>query len=299
MFEARTEGWPAGLQLAALSLKGHRDPAALVEDLGATQRHTLDFLIEEVVERQPARVQQFLLATSILEHLTARLCDDLLDLLANRLMRAAPACVPELHHRASAWYERQGLVAEAVDHAFAARDLDRVATLLSAHGEALLMRGETETLLSRLATLSESTFREHPLLDVWYGAALLFGGRPAGEVRLHLARAGAGTPAPDVAGSAEAIAAILALLQGDPVGAVTTSQQALELLPEGGGLMRLLTRSNLGVAQMVTGDLKGAVATYERLLASSAPGFPVAMVIGPLANLGGLAMIRGELTQAV
>ena len=352
--ETRTEGWPAGLQLAVLSLQGREDAAMLVGELGATQRHLLDFLIEEVVERQPARIQQFLLVTSILDQLTAPLCDELLDLLdavpvptvtgepvapdagtsagaylshletanlflvplddrrswyryhrlfrdllANRLTRVAPELGPELHRRASAWYEGEGLIAEAVDHAYAAAELDRVAGLLLAHGESLLMHGETETLLHRLGALPASTFAEHPLLDVWTAAALLFSGRPAEEVRRHLTRARAGDPAPDVVGAADAVAAILALLQGDPTGAVAASRQALALLPaDMGRLMRLLTHSNLGMAQMVTGDLTGAVRTYEELLAAASLGFPVAMAIGPLANLGGLAMIRGELTRA-
>jgi LuxR family transcriptional regulator, maltose regulon positive regulatory protein len=352
--EARTEGWPAALQLAALSLRGRPDAAALVVDLGMTRRHLLDFLLEEVVARQPAIIQRFLLATSLLEVLAAPLCEELVglldaiqvpsepqdppagpgrdaaaaeildylemanlflvpmdetrqwyryhrlfrDLLANRLERCAADVKPELHRRSSAWYEREGLIAEAVDHAFAARELGRVAALLLAHGEALLMRGETETLLGWLAALPDATFAEHPLLHIWYAAALLFSGQPAEWVERHLSRAADGAPSALVSGAVDVFAAMLALLNGDPACSAAQARRGLSRLPGGGGFVRWLGESNLGMAQIVTGDLDGAVVTYERLLAEPAQHVPVAMAIGPLANLGGLAMIRGELRRA-
>ncbi|MBN1249834.1 MAG: hypothetical protein JXC32_19385, partial [Anaerolineae bacterium] len=355
---ARTEGWPAGLHLAALSLQGCAHPAALVGDLAVTHRYLLDYLLEEVLEQQPARVQQFLLATSVLDQLSAPLCEGLADLtqavpvspaaagsptkaddvvppgpgavallaylesanlfllpmdesriwyryhqlfrdlLVNRLTQRAPALLAELHSRASAWYEAEGLVSEAVDHAFASRDLGRVAALLLNHGEALLMRSETDALRDWLSALPESVFLDHPMLDVWYAAALLFSGQPAEEVRRHLMQASSGEPSPGVAGASAVFLSIIALLQGDAVGAVAEARRGLALLPEGGSLVRLLGQNNLGMAQMMTGDLAAAVATYDRLLADAGPDGPVAMVLSPLANLGGLAMIRGELHRA-
>ena len=372
--EARTEGWAAGLQLAVLSLQGRDDPVALIGDLAATHRYILDFLLEEILEQQPAHIQQFLLLTSVLDQLSAPLCSELLDLLdavpaptaaaeygtaggpaaaaaslpgvlpsggpvsppvtpatallaylessnlflmpvddrrawyryhqlfrdvlENRLTQRAPALVPEVHRRASAWYEREGLVSEAVEHALAAQDLDRVARLLADHGEALLMRSETGALLGWLAALPETAFRERPLLDIWYAAAGLFGGQPADDVHHHLARAISGEPSAYVSGASAVLWSILALLRGDAPRATTEARRGLTLLPAGPSLMRLLATSNLGLAEMVTGDLTAAVRTYDRLLAEVGPDTPVATIISPMSNLAGLAMVRGELHRA-
>lgn len=161
--EERTEGWITGLQLAALSMQG-RDPAAITRFIaGFSGRYhvILDYLTDEVLQRQPQPVQTFLLQTAILERLCGSLCDAVLDnpdlapgkqmleqieavnlftvpldderewyryhhlfaeLLRTRLQEVQPDLVPELHRRAAAWYEQQGFGAEAVQHALATGD---------------------------------------------------------------------------------------------------------------------------------------------------------------------------------
>ena len=166
MLETRTEGWVAGLQLAALSMQGHADMAGFIQSFTGAHRFVLDYLLEEVLRRQPQAVQQFLLRTSILERLNSALCDAVLaneetssqgrleeleranlfivpldgerrwyryhhlfgDLLRQRLGQNVDfAEEAELHLRASAWFEQNGEMAEAFRHALSAKDQNRAA----------------------------------------------------------------------------------------------------------------------------------------------------------------------------
>ena len=168
--QARTEGWVAGLQMAALSLRGREDRRALVTSFAGDHRHIADYFVEEVLAKQPKPVQEFLSQTAILERLCGPLCDAvtgssdgqamleqiertnlfltpldderrwyryhrlLADMLRARLERTQPELVTTLHRRASFWYEQQGLTLEAASHALAAKDYARVAEIAESNG---------------------------------------------------------------------------------------------------------------------------------------------------------------------
>ncbi|RIK36979.1 MAG: hypothetical protein DCC55_25655 [Chloroflexi bacterium] len=189
--EQRTEGWIAGLQLAALSLSGRPDVHEFVQALTGSHAYIVDYLTEEVLQRQTEPVERFLLYTAILNRLSAPLCARVLgadgdiaqtqaileqlernrlfvvpldnerrwyryhhlfaDVLRGRLRQMEPALVPELHRRASGWFAEQGLCAEAIDHAIQAQDWSRAAELIEAQADALARQGEHHTL----ATWSE------------------------------------------------------------------------------------------------------------------------------------------------
>ena len=174
----RTEGWVTGLQLAALSLRGTSDPVRLVAGFTGSHRYVLDYLTEEVLERQPDSVRSFLLETSILERLSGPLADAVTggsegqrmlealeranlflvaldeerrwyryhrlfaDLLHVRLQERDRERVAELHGRAAAWCEEHGLVDDAVRHALAAGDAHRAAVTVERHVDQVLRRGE-------------------------------------------------------------------------------------------------------------------------------------------------------------
>jgi len=196
--EGRTEGWVAGLQLAALSLQGHADPAGLVASFSGTHRFVLDYLTEEVLARQPEPLQAFLLETSVLERLCGPLCDAVTggddgqrmletieranlflhpldevrgwwrfhhlfaDLLRARLAAERPGRVAELHRAAAAWYEAHGLVDEAIHHVLAAGDPDWAGRLVERQLEQTLRRGEEVLLLRRLEALPADVVRSRP-----------------------------------------------------------------------------------------------------------------------------------------
>lgn len=166
--EARTEGWIAGLQLAAISLQGNQDKSNFIESFSGTHHFVLDYLVEEVLQQQPKGIQDFLLCTSILERLCGSLCDALLpnaptsgqdilkyleranlplvpldnkrewyryhhllaDALQVLLIKAKPNDVVDLHLRASTWYEQNNLRPNAIGHALAAKNFERAADLI-------------------------------------------------------------------------------------------------------------------------------------------------------------------------
>jgi LuxR family maltose regulon positive regulatory protein len=211
--EAVTEGWIAALQLAALSMRDREDVSGFVESFSGGNRHVLDFLAEEVLERQSEGVREFLLKTSVLERMSAPLCDALTsrndgqqmlerlehdnlflialdderrwyryhhlfaDFLRSRLQRGQPERMRELHRRAAEWYERNGWTSEAVRHALAAQEHDRAADLVEQVARKMWLRAEIMTLLGWLEELPEETRRRRPQLLLQYSAALLWVGR--------------------------------------------------------------------------------------------------------------------------
>jgi LuxR family transcriptional regulator, maltose regulon positive regulatory protein len=203
--EARTEGWGVGLQLAALSLREGADPGMFLTELAGTHRYILDYLSQEVLERQPERVQAFLLQTSILDRLCGPLCDaitggadgqDMLerveranlflvplddqrrwwrfhqlfgDLLRARLQRTEGARVLELHRRAAAWCAQHGLIDEAIQHAVASEDSIWAVQLIEEQLHETLGRGESVILERWLSALPVDVVRSRPALSFAQG----------------------------------------------------------------------------------------------------------------------------------
>src|SRR5918993_1632736 len=206
--ETRTEGWIAGLQLAALSMRGREDVPGFIRAFAGDNRYIVDYLVEEVLQRQPERTRSFLLQTSILERLSGPLCDAVTgqersnallealergnlfvvplddrrhwfryhhlfaDVLRARLMEEQPDRAPTLHRRASEGYERNGSPTDAIRHALAAEDFERAAGLVEL--AALEMLGSSqETLYRWLMALPDEVVRARPVLSVYYAFALL------------------------------------------------------------------------------------------------------------------------------
>lgn len=176
---ARTEGWIAALQLAALSMQGQGDVQGFLRSFSGGQRHVVDYLVDEVLSRQPPAIQRFLLQTAILDQFCAPLCaavlhdtaqsadthsaQAMLELLERSNLFLIPLdskrewyryhalfteflrhrlgnAAPELHQRAAVWYEAHGFIAEAIDHTLAAQDLEDAAQLIEAHSLAFSLR---------------------------------------------------------------------------------------------------------------------------------------------------------------
>lgn len=355
--EVRTEGWIAGLQLAALALRDVRDRAAFIHSFAGTNRYIVDYLATEVLERQPAHIQTFLLQTSILDRLCGPLCDAVLrkdegerikdekesfilppsafileelergnlfvvpldadrhwyryhhlfaDVLRQRLSRkGSGADVAGLHERASAWYEQQGLAAEAIQHALQLPDASRATRLIEQHGLRAIVGGQLQTALGWHHRLPEDLRRSRPVLGIHHALALLFIGDLAGaEARLHDAESSIGPETPPAAvaltqGNAAAIRANIALYTGDVAGCVAYGEQVLRLLPETEVIARTTARLHVARAFRVTGDVTLAA---ER---------PAAAVVGPirasgnllasltgLFNLARLQVVQGRLRAA-
>ena len=226
--DKRTEGWIAGLQLAALSLQGQTNASNFIHTFSGSHRFVLDYLVEEVWRQQPEAVQTFLLSTAVLERLCGELCDAMVqdaaisgaetlayleranlfvvsldherrwyryhhlfaDLLRQRLSQLGQAHTAELHRRASGWYEGQTLDLEAFQHAAAAGDIERAERLLAGRGMPLLFQGAARPVLRWLESLSTAVLDAHPYLWVTYANAILFLSQIVGvEEKLQAAEA--------------------------------------------------------------------------------------------------------------
>jgi LuxR family transcriptional regulator, maltose regulon positive regulatory protein len=226
----RTEGWVAGLQLVALSLQGRGDIAAFVAGFSGSHRYVLDYLTEEVLDRQPQQLRTFLLETSVLERLSGGLCEAVTgradsqqvleqveranlfllpldevrgwwryhhlfaDLLRGRLEQQQPERLPTLHRAAAAWSQQHGLVDDAVRHALAAGDAVWAARLIEQHFDAMLWRSEDVTFRRWLQALPAELVRSRPRLCVAQAHGALLSGRLE-AVEPHLADAERGLAA--------------------------------------------------------------------------------------------------------
>jgi LuxR family maltose regulon positive regulatory protein len=220
--ESRTEGWIAGLQMAALSMQGRDDIASFIQAFTGGHRFVLDYLAEEVLQRQPEHIRSFLLQTSVLDRFCVSLCNavtaredakEILDTLERRnlfliplddqrqwyryhhlfaevlqthLLETHPEQVSILHQQASVWYERNGMRSDAIHHALAAKDFEGAAGLIELAGPITEdVSIESVTWLGWVKRLPEELICARPVLNVWYAYALLGRGEmEAAELRL-------------------------------------------------------------------------------------------------------------------
>ncbi len=222
VLESRTEGWIAGLQLAALSMKGQEDVHGFIQAFAGDHRYIVDYLVEEVLQHQPEQIRDFLLQTSILERLNGPLCDVLTaqsgsklkleqlqrgnlfliplddkrewyryhhlfaDVLRMYLTTEQPDLVSVLHLRASEWYEQNNLTAEAIRHAVAGENFERAAGLIEKTLPLMRQSRQESAMLGWLKALPEELLRKHPVLNVNYAGTLLQVGQFDGvEARLQ------------------------------------------------------------------------------------------------------------------
>src|SRR5918993_1586409 len=220
--EGRTEGWIAALQLAALSIQGRDDVAAFIADFAGDDRYIVDYLAEEVLQRQPEPVQRFLLQTSVLDRLSGPLCDAVTgqddgkamlaalergnlflvplddrrrwsryhqlfaDVLRAHLLDEQPDHVPDLNRRANAWYERNGQPSEAIRHALAAGDVGPAAELVEQAIPAFRRRRQEATIRGWLDAIPSDVVRVRPVLAVGFIGVLMASGEFEGvEDRLR------------------------------------------------------------------------------------------------------------------
>jgi len=314
--EERTEGWIAGLQLAALSMRGREDVAGFVRAFAGNHRYIADYLVEEVLQHQPAPIRSFLLQTAILERLYGPLCDAVTgqggggarleglergnffvvplddqrhwyryhhlfaDVLHAHLLDEQPGQVATLHRRASAWYELHDSSPDAIRHALAAGDFVRAADLIEPIWPAMGRSRQVATFLGWLKALPDALLHRRPVLGVAYAHALLGSGVFEGvEDRLRDAERWLDTTT-DVCGRSDASAA----------GMVVVDEEAFRRLP--GSIA--IARAGQALAQ---GDV-AATATYARRALALAPEDDYLRRGGAAAFLGLASWASGDLEAA-
>ena len=223
--ESRTEGWAAGVQLAALSLQGcsPERAAEFIDTFSGSHHYIVDYLFDEVLSRQPETVREFLLQTSILDRMCAPLCDSIVvpvpdsrslleylartnlflipldderhwyryhhlfvDVLRAMLYAASPPHrIAALHGRASDWYGQNRFVVEAVHHALLAGDQARAAEIVEENAWSMVRRAELATLKAWIEALSADSLSARPWLRIYYAWALFFSESEAAEAQLQ------------------------------------------------------------------------------------------------------------------
>ncbi len=386
--EARTEGWIAGLQLAALAMRDRSDLAGFIGAFTGSNRFVMRYLAEEVFGRQPLHLQTFLLHTAVLERMCGPLCDAILGLipdqgpgaddqdstqarasvanvdqqpaplvsgpssesysqlildqlsranlfvisldderlwyryhhlfaevLRHRLMSgASTTAIMALHRQAAQWFERQGLVAEAIQHTLSARDVERAAVLIEQVGPSMGTQGQVYTVLGWLNALPDQVIRAHPVLCIIHAAMLMYTNHlPDALDRLSDAERCVGADAPadqarGILGQTAALRGNIARFVGDRASCIRLARQALELLPEtevfahAGPLMRIGRVGALVDATydfLVSGDATADVEQRVRAVITTArAGMSLFATLRSINLLARLQIMQGRLRAA-
>lgn len=366
--EARTEGWIAGLQLAALSMQGCKDVSGFITAFRGSHHYIVDYLTDEVLKRQDEQTRLFLLQTSILSRMCAGLCSAVIsrqlatelpflvdskenssstidsslstvdcqlflehleranlfiipldeerrwyryhhlfaDALNRRLEYQYPALLPTLYRRTSVWYEKNGLIGEAIQYALSAGDQERAAQLVAQYGCYLLMSGEVLTLLKWLEAV-EPYFQAYPWLVIDKGWALTLAGRMelaerAFQEAEQLVSALEHTPGDhSMLGTITAGRASLANIQGNAPEAVRLAQKALGLLPDTDSLcqsLRSVATGSLAKTIWMSGELERAKQIYVSAVEMGQAANNHEMVINTNMDIADILVEQGHLKQA-
>lgn len=326
----RTEGWPAGTYLAALSMRTRDNPGQLVEDLAVSNQYILDYLSEEVLSGIPDETRRFLIRTSVLGRLTAPLCDvvagttnaaQLLEALerANlflipldderrwfryhhlfapalraQLAREEPDAEASLHELACAWLEQAGLIEDAIEHAFAAGALDRVIGLVGRHWLTYLGAGRHATVQTWLALLGDDTISRDPVAAIcaaWHAA---FAGDRHAVARWLATAEGlehAG-PLPDGTASVASAAALIRAIGGlaGLEQMLRSARVAAELETSPDSPWYGLARLTLGYSLYLAGKAREAIPSLDQAAQSQAT-LPIVRIL----VLSALSLATGRL----
>jgi LuxR family maltose regulon positive regulatory protein len=333
--EARTEGWAAGLHLAALSMRGKAKDHVpeFIAAFSGSHRHVIDYLAEEVMAQQPEEIHDFLCQTAILDRLSAPLCnavtvqedsdaklrkldgahlflvplDDrrewyryhrlFADFLRSHLAQDMPDQIKDLHLRAAEWYQNNGLTAEAVGHALSAADFERAADLIEEVIEATLMRSEIATLESWVEALPDDIVRSRPRICVYQAWTLLLTGHPLEAAETRLEDAAQADATGSVSGEVAMFQALIATYQGETRRSAELAHEALRLLPEYNPFLRSLVAGFLGVNYLWSGDLVTAQRTLEEAARISQQAGNVMNAVLAICHLAEVAIIQGRLYE--
>ena len=343
--EARTEGWVAGLQLAALAMQGLIEQASekdvlstFVRRLSGSTRFIMDYLVEEVLHQLPSEVQSFLLQTSILERLSAPLCDTITgrvdseivldslertnlflfpldderrwyryhplfaDLLSTFLQHDQPAEIPTLHRKASAWYEEQGLLIDAIHHMLKIPDAREAARLMEKVASGTLQHGDVTTIQNWSTLLTEEQLKQSRTLCLCLAWAFLVSDQvEQAEHYLSLANPDqvlSPEISPDLSSDILAACSLIAFYKGRYENAIKYARRAEERLSPQQMMLKPVLALSLASALEMTGEDEAAIQSFEQAKRLSHSYGSRTAELSTLKKLGDLQVRRGQLHQA-
>jgi LuxR family maltose regulon positive regulatory protein len=324
---SRTEGWIAGLQLAALSLKGKDDIDTFIQTFSGSHRFVIDYLADEVIASQSSEVKSFLRKTAILDRFSAPLCDeltgqgdskDILRYLEETNLFLIPLdeqrewyryhhlfldylridteeqTQKSLHVKASQWFLSQGLYSEAVKHGIYSGDDDQAIRAISQAAPLAIEQATFASLFGWFDTLPDPIVRQNGLLSLYKGFALFF--TESYREALPYARAAQDNLPPDLPASIQGhllcIQAHMALFRGDLKDVIRYAREALEYLSDEDTFFRSLTLNILGQVLEMKGDVVSAVDVYRQGFDS---GYQAGEIIGTMVVFTNLVISLNEL----
>lgn len=342
----RTEGWIAGLQMAAFSMQarlakqGPESVSLFIKTFSGSNRFILDYLLDEVFSQQSEEIRSFMYQTSILDQLTAPLCDAVIDkpgsqvyldqleranlflipldeeqrwyryhhlfgeFLRKQLKQFCPDRIPQLHQRASDWYGDNHMPSEAIHHALAAGDIDRVHQAVSGNALAMLENAELIDLLRSFNELPSHQVSSNPWLCMAYAWAKAYADPSTGMVELLQQ---AEKVCQNVEKDSEkrhlcshlaAIRAYLAWMNGEAEQALGFAQHAMENMPEEDWSARTHVLNIQGLALQYLGDFLGATRAFEEALAVGKKVGRVHELLYTSCNLAYALLLQSHLHEA-
>jgi LuxR family maltose regulon positive regulatory protein len=338
--EERTEGWVAGLQLAALSMQGRSDIGAFIQAFTGSHVYIAEYLVDEVLQRQSAEMQAFLLQTSILERLNVKLCEAVTgcqdgqgslkalqqanifiiplddegqwfryhhlftDLLKARLQSGlTKAAIGELHQRAAVWYEQNGMMAEAVEHALAAADYADGVRLIETVALPMILQGHVRTVERWLQGIPAVYFEKNPRLNMAYAWMNLLRGTPLQAVpfidRLRILFSTLGADADDPTLQVEwlAVQSEQLISQGKPEESRALAIQAQRMLPEVDTIIRSMIYVTLAKAYQVTLDYDRAAEVFQMIVQDARRSGDITFEVLGTAGQAQMVLKQGRLHQ--
>ena len=328
----RTEGWVAALQLVAIAANGKANISEYIAGINGTHNYIADFLISEVLNQQPEMIVEFLLKTSILKQFSRSLCDAVTgmdnshqilrhlrdanqflislddenlwfryhqlftDLLNQRLLETYPTEVPSLYRQASAWFQANDHVAEAIEYALKGNLMPEAAVMIEQQAKTTLMRSEIGTFIRWVKKLPEDLVYENESLCIYYVWALLIGGEDfqlASKFLDHL------NPSDEhTAGKIDAVRSMPAVYQGQLVDAIKLATRALERLPVDDLFFRLIASWNLSAALFISGDYSRGARILEEVAQIGMESKNLLVAISAFCRLGTYYTQLGDLSKA-
>ena len=325
-----TEGWIAGLQILASSLKDCADPARLIGEVNGRQHYLQDYLVEEVLGSLDPPTLAFLERCSILERLSADLCEAVTgrrdsrevlssidrrnlfvspldeerrwfrlhhlfaEVLSARLRDGHPEELPVLHRKASEWFDAHHEPVEAINHRVASGDVTASAELIDRHGEWLLKRGETMRARRWIASLPDDVCAKYPLIVLLRAYAWIMDGRPREEIERELDSIGPGAHESPVL----CLRSFLAALQGNYAEALRLSEQATRMIGETDSFASGHAKWRMALARMGSGQVAEAINLLESAADESLQVGNLLIAVMALACKAGATLQRGELDSA-
>jgi LuxR family transcriptional regulator, maltose regulon positive regulatory protein len=328
----RTEGWIAGLQMAAISMAGKSDNSQFIQEFTGSDRYILDYLMDEVFQLQPTETQNFLLLTSLVNRFTAALCNVLTeaqnsqeilerferdnlfiipldnnriwyryhqlfaDLLQNRLIQEQSENIPQLHDRASRWFEDQGSINEAIQHSLAAKNYERAADLLDQIAEETLMRSEIKTFLSWTREIPTAVITKRPNLGLGMAWALVISGNSLDNSEKILDEITCNTA--ELKGRRNVVLASIAIFRGQLTEARELAESTLSQLPETDVRLREMAHWTINFTNVLESSPDEGIRTLMKIVDANRASGNLLGWAAAIWQISRLYSQQGKLSQA-